>query len=259
MKPLTMDQYQGILLDVDGVIVKDREPIPGAIETVHRLMHQFKVLFLSNNSLYSRASYAKKLNAVGIDASEDHILHSGLLVARYLSQQQASARVFLIGHQGLRDEITEAGHTITEDAPDWLVTGNDEHINYEKLTKGLRILVGGGRWVASNGDATFPGPEGLRPGAGSVIGAFRGMGFEPEAIVGKPSLFCMHQALEMLDVDDPKRVLMIGDRLDSDIEGANNAGLDSLLVFSGVTTKIEYESSPIRATHTLPDLSQVFD
>ncbi len=259
MTTFSFKKYQGILLDVDGVIVKGRDPIPGAIETVNHMMQQSTLLFLSNNSLYSRKSYAEKLKSVGLNASEDQILHSGLLVARYISQFEQAADVFLIGHQGLHDELTVAGHRVTELNPQWLVTGNDEQINYEKLTKGLQVLLGGGRWIASNADATYPAPEGFRPGAGSLVGAFRGMGYEPEAIVGKPSLFCMNQALALLGVDDAKKVLMIGDRLDSDIEGANNAGMDSLLVFSGVTSESGYAESETKATFTKPSIDGLIE
>jgi len=259
MSALSLKNYEGILLDVDGVIVKGRQPIPGAVEAVNQMMKQHKLLFLSNNSLYSRKSYAEKLQSVELDVQEDHIVHSGLLVTRYIDQFQEKANVFLIGHQGLHDELELAGHTVTETNPQWLVTGNDEQINYEKLTKGLQVLLNGGRWVASNADATYPAPEGFRPGAGSLVGAFRGMGFEPESIVGKPSLFCMNQGLELLGLKNPKKVLMIGDRLDSDIEGAINAGMDSLLVFSGVTSENEYETSPIRATYTRPSLAGLLE
>jgi len=256
-KPLDLSRYRGFLLDVDGVLVRDREVIPGAVEAVAALKKRGRVVFLSNNSALSRASYADKLNAMGFSVAAEQMLVSSTLVARYLTQHQLQAKVLVIGGDGLKEEITLAGHILVEAQPGWLATGLDRGFNYEILNKGLQALFRGARWVASGADATYPTPQGLRPGAGSMVGAFRGMGFEPEAIVGKPSRFCMEQAWELLGVSDPKHALMIGDRLDTDILGAQQMGMDSLLVLSGVTSVIDLGKSSIQATFEYASICDV--
>jgi len=250
--------YQGFLLDVDGVIVRGNRPIPGSVEAVAKLQALGKTLFVSNNSWIARKVYAQTLGQLGIRVSEDEILNSGALVASYLSQHDPGAKVFVVGERGLCDEIIAAGHTLTEQGAGWLATGSDRNLSYDKLDRGLQVLLGGARWVASNADATYPSSQGLRPGAGSVVGAFCGMGFEPQAIVGKPSKFCMAQAQALLGVSDPQRILVIGDRLDSDIQGAAQMGMDSLLVFSGVTSKKNLENSSIQPTYVADDLAVLF-
>ncbi|HEY5595892.1 MAG TPA: HAD-IIA family hydrolase [Candidatus Bipolaricaulota bacterium] len=258
-KPLDLSRYRGFLLDVDGVLVSDREVIPGAVEAVAALQQRGKVVYLSNNSALSRASYAAKLNAMGFSVSAEQMLVSSTLVARYLTQQEPQAKVLVIGGQGLKEEITLAGHALVEAQAGWLATGMDRKFNYETLNQGLQALLSGARWVASGADATYPTPQGLRPGAGSMVGAFRGMGFEPEAIVGKPSRFCMEQALELLGISNPKEALMIGDRLDTDILGAQQMGMDSLLVLTGVTQRKDFQSASICPTFASASLSDVIE
>lgn len=230
------EHYRGFLLDVDGVLVRDTEVLPGAPEALAALRRRGRVLLVSNNSTLSRAAYAEKLHRLGFELAPEAILSSAVLAARYLDRYGPS-RVFVVGEAGLRQELVAAGHALVEEDAGWLVTGMDRTLSYDKLARGLKVLLAGGRWVGTNADATFPVPGGVLPGAGAVVGAFRGMGFEPEAIVGKPSRFCFEQALSALGVENPREVLMIGDRLDSDIRGAAAAGLDSLLVLSGVTAR----------------------
>ena len=129
-KPLDLSRYRGFLLDVDGVLVSDREVIPGAVEAVAALQQRGKVVYLSNNSALSRASYAAKLNAMGFSVSAEQMLVSSTLVARYLTQQEPQAKVLVIGGQGLKEEITLAGHALVEAQAGWLATGMDRKFNY---------------------------------------------------------------------------------------------------------------------------------
>jgi len=245
------------LVDVDGVLVWDHHVIPGAVEALSALSGFGNVLFLSNNSSLSQAGFAHKLQALGFDATQQNVLGSAALAARYLTQHTPHANVFVVGHDGLREELTLAGHTLSESDAQWMITGMDRELDYEKLATGLRLMTGGARWVAANADGTYRSREGLKPGAGCVVGAFRGMGFEPEKIVGKPSAYCMSQALEKLQVDQPNHVLVIGDRLDSDIEGARSIGADSALVLSGVTSESELSASVIQPTYSFPDIASL--
>jgi len=245
--PKDWRRYRGFLLDVDGVVVRGRTPLPGAVRAVCALRAHGPVLFLSNNSTLSRESYADKLAGLGLDVSAPDVLHSAHLAARYLSEADGPSIACVVGEAGLQRELEAAGHRLSPEGA-WLVTGMDRALDYGKLAQGLQVLLRGGRWVATNADGTYPTREGLMPGAGSVVGAFRGMGFEPERVVGKPSRYGMDAAVELLSL--PR-----DDRLDSDIAGAGEAGIDSLLVLSGVTGPEALEHSPLQPTYVLDDLA----
>jgi len=251
--PEDLARYRGFLLDVDGVLVRDRTPLPGAVEAVLALRARGPVLFLSNNSTLSRRGYAEKLSELGLTVGAADVLNSAHLAARYLSQAEGRASAFVVGEAGLQQELEAAGHRLTA-AGAWLVTGMDRALDYAKLARGLQVLLRGGRWIATNADGTYPARDGLMPGAGSVVGAFRGMGFEPEQIVGKPSRYCLDAALALLGLPRGE-ALLIGDRLDSDIAGAREAGVDSLLVLTGVTDRAGLARSPLQPTYVLDDLA----
>jgi len=254
---LDLQQFKGFLLDVDGVLVRDKDLIPGAVQAVERLQETGLVLYLSNNSMLSRSAYARKLSELGFKANEANIVNSGYLAAEYIRQREPEARVFIIGGSGLREELQGAGLRLVEQDAAWMVNGLDRHFNYDTLAQGLRVLDAGARWVATGLDGTYPTPNGLLPGAGSMVGAFRGMGFEPEVAVGKPSLFCMQMALDHLAVANPEQVLVIGDRLDTDIAGAKAVGAKSLLVLSGVTSEHQLSQSDLKPSFVLPSLQEL--
>jgi len=240
---------------VDGVIVRGKQPLPGAVAAVELLRQRGRVLFFSNNASLSPVAYAHKLQAIGLVASPEQILNSGVLVTRYLAQHAARDTVYVVGQPGLCEEVARSGHRLDAERATWLVTSIDRKFCYDKLNLGLQVLLRGGRWIASNTDEIYPTPEGFVPGAGSIVGAFRGMGFTPEIVVGKPSKFSMDQALLTLNVHDPRRVLMIGDRLESDIQGANQVGMDSALVLCGVTRANDVKKTGPQPTFVAQDLS----
>lgn len=254
-----LNDYQAFLLDVDGVIVCGKQPLPGAVASVGLLQQRGKVLFFSNNASLSPDAYAHKLRALGIDVSPEQILNSGSLVTRYLDQHASQDAVYVVGEPGLCEEVARAGHPLDAPSATWLVTSVDRKFSYDKLNLGLQVLLRGGRWVASNTDEVYPTPEGFVPGAGSIVGAFCGMGFVPEIVVGKPSKFSMDQALSALNVTDPKRVLMIGDRLQSDIQGAHLVGIDSVLLLCGVTQPAQLKQSDLKPTFVAQDLRSLLE
>lgn len=232
-----LQSYRVFLLDVDGVLVRGGEVIPGAIEGVLKLQETGKVLLLSNNSTRSRDQMAQNLRNAGFRIGAEEIVTSAFIASMYLRDHYGPVRVWTLGEEGLDQELVAAGHKLVPPREaDWVVAGMDRKLNYERLAQGLRVLMAGGRLLATNDDATFPTPEGPQPGAGAVIGAFKGMGFSPDAVVGKPSKIAFQIALEKAECG-PEEALMIGDRLETDILGARGAGIDSALVLTGVTTQ----------------------
>ena len=250
-----LDRYRAFLLDIDGVLVRGGEPISGAAEAVEALQVRGQVLLLSNNSSRSRAGVAKRLGDLGFAFKPEAIVPSSYVVARYLLETEGPTAVWTIGEEGLRAELELAGHRIVSPGEaEWLVVGICWGFNYAMLAEALSFLEGGGRYIATNTDATFPTPEGPKPGAGAVVGAIQGMGFQPHAVIGKPSPIAYRIALEQVDAP-MEAVLMIGDRLETDILGARDSGIDSVLVLSGISSREDIERQGIRPTWLAEDLA----
>ncbi len=249
-----LGQYKAFLLDIDGVLVRGGVPIPGAQEALTQLRNTGKVLLLTNNSTKSRVGSAARLRECGIFVEPSEIFPSSYVAAQFL-RRFGCVRYWYIGEAGIREEMEAAGHVLVgPEAAEWLVVGMDRGLTYEKLAQALRALLRGARLLATNEDKTFPTPEGLVPGAGAVVGALRGMGFSPQFVVGKPSAIAFEVALTVLGVQ-AKEVLMIGDRLETDIGGAARLGMDTALVLSGVTGAEELRGAPVRPTYVARDLS----
>ncbi|MGC8963452.1 MAG: HAD-IIA family hydrolase [Candidatus Bipolaricaulaceae bacterium] len=249
-----LNRYKGFLLDIDGVLLAGGRALPGAAQALEELRHEGKVLLLTNNSTKSRRGTAERLASAGIPATPEEVLPSSYIAARFLRSRFGAVRFWLIGEEGILAEMAEAGHVlVSPKEAEWLVVGMDRGLTYEKLALALQALLRGAKLLATNEDPTFPTPEGLVPGAGAVVGALRGMGFPPEFVVGKPSPISFQIALESLGAS-PKEVLMIGDRLDTDIAGAQTLGMDTALVLSGVTTLADLAKAGIRPTYVAADL-----
>lgn len=237
-------RYKAFLLDIDGVLVRGGKAIPGAAEALEGLREIGPVLLLTNNSTKSRKGTAERLLEAGIPTKPEEVLPSCYLAAQFLRERFGSVRFWYIGESGIFEEMCAAGH-VPVDAmqAEWIVVGLDRGVNYEKLTLALRALLRGARLLATNEDATFPTPEGLIPGAGAIVGALRGMGFPPEVVVGKPSPIAFKIALGLLRAQ-PQEVLMIGDRVDTDVAGAAKLGMDTALVLSGVAKEEDLQGEP---------------
>jgi HAD superfamily hydrolase (TIGR01450 family) len=244
-----LGRYSAFLVDVDGVLTRGGDALPGAVEGLRALRARGRTLVLTNNSTRSRGELAEHLGRLGFAVSPDDILGSAFLAARYLALHYGPVDVWVLGEDGVRDEMLLSGHRLAtrpEDAT-WVVAGMDRGVTYAKLAQALRALVGGAKILATNEDATFPTADGLAPGAGAVVGALRGMGFAAEHVVGKPSPVAFEVALDLLGLP-ANRVLMIGDRLDTDTAGAQAAGLDSVLVLSGVDSLDDIARSGVHPT-----------
>ncbi|MFH1609205.1 MAG: HAD-IIA family hydrolase [Candidatus Bipolaricaulota bacterium] len=249
-----LDHYQGFLLDIDGVLVRGAEPVPGAVEALASLKDRGRVVLLTNNATRSRADMAARLGAAGFAVTADEVVPSAYVAARYLADEHGPVRFWALGERGLVEEMTCAGHSPASPAEaQWVVVGMDRGLTYDKLAQALRALLSGARFLATNRDATYPTENGLVPGAGAVVGALEGMGFPPEQVMGKPSPAAYHIALGVAGVPSD-RALMIGDRLETDILGAQGLGMDTALVLSGISTLEDVERQGIRPTWVARDL-----
>ena len=250
-----LGRYNGFLLDIDGVLLRGGRALPGAKDALAELRKLGPVLLLTNNSTKSREGTARRLREAGIPVEPTEVLPSSYVAAKFLGQRFGLLRFWYIGEEGILEEMAAAGHTlVSPEEAEWIVVGMDRSLTYEKLAQALRALLRGARLLATNEDPTFPTPDGLVPGAGAVVGALRGMGFPPEFVVGKPSPIAFQVALEVLGLA-PSQVLMIGDRLETDVAGAQALGMDTALVLSGVTKLEDLKDARIRPTYVAWDLA----
>jgi len=252
-----MKQYKNYLMDMDGVLVRGRTVIPGAQQYINTLNQRgIHYLVLTNNPLYTPRDLAHRLQTVGLDVPEESIFTSSIATARFLKRQRPDGKAFVIGESGLTDAIHNAGYIITDHAPDYVVLGETHGYNYSQITKAMRLIAGGARFVATNPDASGPTEGGLEPACGAMAALIeKATGVQP-FFVGKPNPLMMRTALNYLHAHSEETV-MIGDRMDTDIVGAVSSGLDTILVLTGVTQRADIAKFPYQPTYVLESIADV--
>lgn len=247
------------LMDMDGVLVREEHAIPGAERFLARLSELGRpFLVLTNNSTYTRRDLAARLAANGLHVPEEAIWTSALATARFLRDQRPGGSAFVIGEAGLTTALHEAGYTLTERSPDYVVLGETRTYSFERITRAIRLIAGGARFIATNPDATGPAVEGPLPATGSVAALIsRATEVEPY-FVGKPNPLMMRSALNAIDAHS-ETAAMIGDRMDTDIVSGLEAGMETVLVLTGVTTRENAERHPYRASRIVDSIADLID
>jgi len=246
--------YDALLFDLDGVLYRGDQTIPGAADALAELRSEgHRMAFVTNNSARTPEQVAHVLAAHGFQAAPDEVVTSALATADLLAER-GGGTAFVIGEQGLRDALVAAGVRLLDGDPqtaDHVVIGWDRDVTYAKLRTASLLVQRGARLVAANADRSFPAPDGLWPGAGALLAVITTTtGVEAE-VVGKPNPPLLLSALRRTG---GLRPLLIGDRLETDIAGALALGWDCLLVLSGVTTPEQAAGSTLRPTYTAPDV-----
>jgi 5'-nucleotidase len=246
-------------MDMDGVLVHEEDALPGADRFLARLRETgTPFLVLTNNSIYTRRDLAARLRASGLDVPEESIWTSALATARFLESQRPGGSAFVIGEAGLTTALHEAGYTLTERDPDYVVLGETRTYSFERITHAIRLIVNGARFIATNPDNTGPSPDGPLPATGSVAALVsRATGVDPY-YVGKPNPLMMRSALNAIDAHS-ETTAMIGDRMDTDIVSGLEAGLEAILVLTGVTTREAAERFPFRASRIVDSVADLAD
>lgn len=252
------EKYSLYILDCDGVVWKGDQPIKSAIESVNwlRKMNK-KVVFLTNNSSLSREKYVKKFEKMGLKVSINEIYTSSYATALYLKNRNIN-NVFVIGEDGIYIELKERDiNTSLNENVNAVIVGIDREINYWKIAFACKLLRNNNvMFIVTNPDPTVPSPYGELPGAGSIISSIAACSKrKPDINIGKPSKEIFNLVLQEHNVD-PQKVLVIGDRIETDILGAKNAGLDSALVLTGVTKVLDKKD--IQPTYILKTLYDMF-
>ena len=247
------------LTDMDGVLVHEEQALPGAADFINALQrHGRRFLVLTNNSFFTARDLRARLLASGIDVPEACIWTSALATADFLESQRPGGSAFVIGEAGLTTALHGAGYTLTERDPDYVVLGETRIYSFGRITQAIRLIVNGARFIATNPDATGPSNEGPLPATGSVAALIsRATGVEPY-FVGKPNPFMMRSALNVLDAHS-ETTAMVGDRMDTDVVSGLEAGLQTILVLTGVTTHEEADRFPFRASRVVASIADLVD
>ncbi|UPW00826.1 HAD-IIA family hydrolase [Halorussus gelatinilyticus] len=252
---------RSVVLDVDGTLVRGDEPIPGAIETVDRLRERgLDLLMLSNNPTETPAAYAARLADLGFAVGPDDVVTSGSLTADYVAAEYPGAATYLLGEAGLREMLADRGVPLVTD-PDRaevVVASIDREFTYDRLRDALWALEGAA-FVASDPDGTIPAADRPVPGSGAVVAALaEAAGRDPDATLGKPGETAA-DAVASRVAGRGEEVLVVGDRLDTDIALGENAGLATALVLSGITTRADVDVSPVAPDRVLDSVADVPD
>jgi len=256
---MAREQIRSWLMDIDGVLVREEHAVPGADRFLARLRERgTPFLLLTNNSMYTRRDLAARLSLSGLDVPEEAIWTSALATAGFLQDQRPGGTAFVIGEAGLTTALHEADYTLTESAPDYVVLGETRTYSFERIARGIRLLIGGARFIATNPDATGPTPDGPLPATGAVAALIsRASGVDPY-FVGKPNPLMMRSALNAIDAHS-ESTAMIGDRMDTDIVAGLEAGLETILVLSGLTQALEVERYPYEPSRTVDSVASLLD
>lgn len=247
----------GALIDLDGAIRRGEELIEGAPNAVSFLRDQgIDVLFITNNPTETPQTVATKLRRKGIDIECDEILTSGSVAARCLAENYPDASILVIGESGLISLLEDVKIVQDPRQADILLASLDRDLDYATLTKGLRTLEHGATFVATSPDGSIPHPDGPVPGTGAIVGALTAAtGRDPDIVSGKPSSIMRHAAIERLGVD-PNECLVIGDRLDTDMELATEA-MTSVLVETGRHGRQDVGRVGTKPSHVIESIAAI--
>jgi 4-nitrophenyl phosphatase len=256
-------QVRGIVVDLDGTVYLGSEPIPGAADAVARLRDRgLDVLFVTNNPTRTPDEYVEKLADHGIRAECEEILSAGVATAEYLADRHPGDAVFLVGSEGLRRQLREAGLELTDDpgAADVVVTSHDHEFDYEEMTEALWALEDAAAFYGSDPDLIYPGQGGRPyPGSGAITRAVAGVAErEPDQVLGKPSGPMIELISEAIG-HPPEECLIVGDGLDTDVTTGERAGMTTVLVRSGRTTDADVDASDVTPDHVVDSLADVVD
>jgi NagD protein len=242
---------------MDGVIYRGYQLIPGAREFIERLQacgHRF--LFLTNNSKLTPLDFQRKLERIGLNVPEEHFFTSAMATAAFLHSQKPNGSAFVIGEAGLSHALYQIGYSITEVDPDYVVLGDTPSYDYAKIDRAVRLILAGARFIATNPDVSGPEEEGIHPACGALAAPIERVTGREAYFVGKPNPLMMREALRRLEAHS-ENAIMIGDRMDTDILSGLGAGMQTVLVLTGVTAREElsrYSYQPHRVVDSLAEL-----
>ncbi|WP_163512424.1 HAD-IIA family hydrolase [Fodinicola acaciae] len=247
------------LTDMDGVLVHEGVAVPGAGEFLRLLREtERRFLVLTNNSIYTPRDLHARLQRSGLDVPADNIYTSALATAQFLDTQRPNGTAFVIGEAGLTTALHEIGYVLTDTDPDYVVLGETRTYSFSSITQAIRLIDNGARFIATNPDPIGPSNEGSLPATGSVAALITKATRVEPYFVGKPNPLMMRSALNTVQ-GHSETTAMIGDRMDTDVIAGIEAGLETILVLTGVTAKAEVERFPYRPSRVIASIADLID
>ncbi len=247
---LELKHLRALVIDMDGVLWLGDTPLPGLVEFFDFLRrHAIRFMLATNNATKTPEQFQRKLAGFGVTVAREEVLTSSLAAAAYMAREfKRGANVYVVGQAGLVEAVREAGFTLVEDSrrpADAVVAGLDQTLTYEKLKHAALLIRGGARFIGTNGDLTLPTDEGFLPGAGAVLAAIEAATGQAPLIIGKPEPFMFEVAMAKMG-SRPEETATLGDRLETDILGGQQAGLRTILVTCGVDNEASVVTKGIR-------------
>jgi NagD protein len=235
LSPNPLWQKKGILCDMDGVLYHGNKLLPGVKEFLAWLRaHDKKFLFLTNSSDRTPEEFQAKLSHFGIEVAPDAFYTSALATAHFVASQHPAGSAYVLGDHGINAALEAVGYRITDQNPDYVIVGETRNYHFDQIEKAGRLVMAGARLIGTNLDICDPAEEGLTPAGGALMAPIEAVTRRKAYFLGKPNPLMMRQALARLGCC-PEDAVMIGDRMDTDIIGGLEAGIDTILVLSGIT------------------------
>jgi HAD superfamily hydrolase (TIGR01450 family) len=255
------DEYDGLLVDLDGVVWVGRDLVPGAVQAVNELLADGKeIVFVTNNSVHQPDSYAARLRDAGIATPDNRVITGGAATARLAAERVGpGARAFVIGAPGFKETVAAAGLELLDgdaaQSADAVVVSGHREFDYAELLTATRALQAGAALFGTSRDPTLPMPGGAWPGTGATLAAIETASGKRAETGGKPEPHLFEQAQAL--IPEAARVAMVGDRISSDIEGGRRAGLGTVLVLTGESTRAEAEAMKTPPDHVIESLLEL--
>jgi len=252
-----MSIKKSYLLDMDGVLVRGNQPIPGAQQFIERLLAaNARFAILTNNPMHTPRDLQHRLANMGLQVPSDRLFTSAMATAQFLHSQMPNGSAFAIGESGLTQALHDVGYILTDHDPDYVVLGETENYNFERISRAVRLVAAGARFIATNPDPSGPSEKGIVPACGAMAALIESATSIKPYFVGKPNPLMMRSALRFLGVHSEEAV-MVGDRMDTDMVAGVESGLETILVLTGVTTESEVTRFPYRPTRILPSVAEI--
>ncbi|MER7919993.1 MULTISPECIES: HAD-IIA family hydrolase [unclassified Streptomyces] len=247
------------LTDMDGVLIHEGVPIPGAENFLKKLRDSGRpFLVLTNNSIYTARDLHARLRRMGLDVPAENIWTSALATAQFLNDQRPGGSAYVIGEAGLTTALHDVGYVLTDHEPDFVILGETRTYSFEAMTKAVRLINDGARFIATNPDNVGPSTEGALPATGSVAALITAATGRKPYFVGKPNPLMMRAGLNAIGAHSETSA-MIGDRMDTDVLAGLEAGMRTFLVLSGVTQPQEVDAYPFRPSQVVDSIADLVD
>jgi NagD protein len=252
-----MAEHKNYLIDMDGVLISGTNIIPGADAFIERLKAVgTEFLVLTNNPIYTPGDLAHRLQFIGLNIPAERIFTSSMATARFLQAQKPNGTAYAVGESGLTEAIHSVGYVLTDHDPDYVVLGETHSYNLSQITKAIRLVAAGARFIATNPDPNCPSETGLVPACGAMAALIESASGRAPFFVGKPNPLMMRNALNYLGVHS-ETTIMVGDRMDTDVIAGVESGMDTILVLSGVTCREDVTRFPYQPTWIMNSVADI--